>query len=107
VLIAMGSESLPAINAEQCYVSVSRGRESAQLYTDLSPDELRQAIQRSDSRKSATELMGRPEPQVKAKSKGKLREFMKQVAKVYRQLREKASAAITDLSKEKELGYER
>ena len=27
VLIAMGSESLPAINAEQFYVSVSRGRE--------------------------------------------------------------------------------
>ena len=107
VLIAMGGESLPAINAEQFYVSVSRGRESAGLYTNLSPDELRKAIQRSDGRKSATELMGRPEPQVKAKRKGKLREFMKQVAKVYRQLREKASAAITDRDKEKELGHER
>ena len=60
MLIAMGGESIPAINAEQFYVSVSRGRESAGLYSDLSPDELRQAIQRSDSRKSATELMGRP-----------------------------------------------
>src|ERR1019366_2573044 len=107
VLIAMGSESMPAINAEQFYVSVSRGRESARLYTDLSTDELREAIQRCDDRKSATELMGRTEPQVKAKGKGKLREFVKQVARVYRQLREKASAAIIDLSKERELGYER
>ena len=35
VLIAMGSESIRAINAEQFYVSVSRGRESATIYSDL------------------------------------------------------------------------
>ena len=32
VLIAMGSESRPAINAEQFYVSVSRGRDQATVY---------------------------------------------------------------------------
>ena len=57
VLIAMGHESVPAMNAEQFYVSVSRGRERATIYTDLSPATLRQAIQKHDARKSATELM--------------------------------------------------
>lgn len=107
VLIAMGSESRPAINAEQFYVSVSRGREKAAIYTELSPEQLREAIQRSDGRKSATEIMGRPEPPVKAKGRKKLREFMERVARVYRQLREKASAATTEQRKEKERGHER
>lgn len=57
VLIAMGSESLPAINAEQFYVSVSRGREKALVFTDLSSKSFREAIHRSDTRMSATELM--------------------------------------------------
>ena len=61
VLIAMGRESAPAINAEQFYVSVSRGRESARIFTDWPHDQFRQAIQRSDRRKSATELMGQAE----------------------------------------------
>jgi conjugative relaxase-like TrwC/TraI family protein len=107
VLIAMGSESRPAINAEQFYVSVSRGREKAAIYTELPPEQLREAIQRSDGRKSATEMMGRPEPPVKAKGRKKLREFMERVARVYRQLREKASAATTEKRKEKERGHER
>ena len=107
VLIAMGSESLPAISAEAFYVSVSRGRDSARLYSDLSPAQIRQAIQRSDGRKSATELMGEPKPQSKAKSKGKMQKFMKQVARAYRQLREKVSSAITERSKKKESGHER
>ena len=37
VLIAMGADSRPAISAEQFYVSVSRGRERATVYTNLSP----------------------------------------------------------------------
>jgi hypothetical protein len=61
VLIAMGHESLPAITAEQFYVSVSRGRDSATIFTGMSPVTLRDAIQRADARKSATELM-RPKP---------------------------------------------
>jgi mannose-6-phosphate isomerase-like protein (cupin superfamily) len=57
VLIAMGHESLPAITAEQFYVSVSRGREQATIFTGMAPATLREAIKRADSRKSATELM--------------------------------------------------
>lgn len=57
VLIAMGSESIPAISAEQFYVSVSRGRERATIFTDLAPAQLRDAIQKQDARKSATELL--------------------------------------------------
>jgi ATP-dependent exoDNAse (exonuclease V) alpha subunit len=35
VLIAMGGESLAAINSEQFYGSLSRGRERATFFTDL------------------------------------------------------------------------
>lgn len=57
VLIAMNRQSAPALNAEQYYVSASRGRESATIYTDMQPVELRALIKRQDTRKSATELM--------------------------------------------------
>ncbi len=57
VLIAMGHESLPAVSAEQFYVSVSRGREQATIYTGVAPAVLREAIQKADTRKSATELV--------------------------------------------------
>ena len=61
VLIAMGHESRPAINAEQFYVSVSRGRHKAAIFTNIAPPLLREAIQRGQSRLSASELMGEPE----------------------------------------------
>ena len=57
VLISMGNESIPAISAEQFYVSVSRGRDKATVYTNLPVADLRQLIQRADNRKAATELM--------------------------------------------------
>ncbi|MDY3551451.1 MobF family relaxase [Gemmata sp. JC717] len=59
VLIAMGHESLPAINREQFYVSVSRGRESATVYTGVAPIILRDQILRADTRKGATEVFGK------------------------------------------------
>ena len=40
----MGSESRGAINAEQFYVSVSRGRESAKVYSDMTQEELAHKI---------------------------------------------------------------
>ena len=106
VFIAMGGESLRAINAEQFYVSVSRGREKAAIYSDLPSDRLRTAIQRSDGRKTATELMGRDESLVKATHKEKLREFMQRVAGAYRQLRERSSVLL-QRNKERELSHER
>lgn len=56
VLIAQSSESFPASNREQFYVSASRARQSAIVFTDDKAS-LRRAIARSDSRLSATELV--------------------------------------------------
>ena len=58
VLIAMGAESRPAISAEQFYVSVSRARQQATIFTGLSPATLRAAVQHGDSRRSAHAFMG-------------------------------------------------
>lgn len=55
VLIVQSAESLAASNAEQLYVSASRGRKSATIFTDDTAA-LRSAVQRLDSRRSATEL---------------------------------------------------
>lgn len=55
-LAAMGQDSLGAINAHQYYVTASRARHAFRLYTDLWKDELKAAIRKSDTRKSATEV---------------------------------------------------
>jgi len=94
----MGNESIPAINAQQTYVSLSRARDSARLYTNLPADELRQLIQRSNSRKAATELMSQPKP----KRSERLRRFAMRTRAAFRQLREKAAGSIRDLSFERE-----
>ena len=60
VLIAQGAESLPAASREQFYVSVSRGREQATIYTD-DKVELLEAVSRSDERITATDLVGQRE----------------------------------------------
>ena len=104
VLIAMGSESRPAINAEQFYVSVSRGRDQATIYSDMKPEELREAVQRADPRKSATELLGQPKPKPK-KRKG-LQRLSEKMRSAWQQLREKAVAGI-ELQRERERGYGR
>jgi conjugative relaxase-like TrwC/TraI family protein len=91
VLIGMGRESQPAINAATFYVSGSRARESCSIYSNVAWPLLREAVKRSEPRKSATELM----QQHKSKrAKGKLRILMYDVRLKYRQLREKARAMI-------------
>lgn len=57
VLISMKEESLPAITGEQFYVSVSRGRKRATIYTDMTKEELKEAVSRFDRKKSAIELL--------------------------------------------------
>ena len=98
VLIAMGNESLGAINAQQFYVSVSRGRESAKIYSDMSAKSLREAVQRLDVRKSATELMG----DVKPPTPDRRRKFMERVRDVYEELRDRAIGAMQNFGKERE-----
>ena len=56
VLIAQSTESGGASSAEQFYVSVSRGKKSVEIFTD-NKEELREQIQRSHQRLSATELI--------------------------------------------------
>ena len=56
VSIAQGSNSFPASSREQWYVSLSRGRESAKIYTD-NKAELMEQVKDSSTRLSATELM--------------------------------------------------
>jgi conjugative relaxase-like TrwC/TraI family protein len=56
VLLVASSCSLPAIHQEQFYVSISRGRERCQIFTDDS-DLLRSHVTRSSARLAAIEAM--------------------------------------------------
>jgi conjugative relaxase-like TrwC/TraI family protein len=56
VIIGQSSQSFPASNMEQIYVSASRAREGLRLYTD-DKDELREAIARSSAKLAATDLV--------------------------------------------------
>ncbi len=55
VLVAMGTESLPAMSREQFYVSVSRGKRRVHLYVD-DVKAVREAVQHSSARPSAHDL---------------------------------------------------
>ncbi|HVX13088.1 MAG TPA: MobF family relaxase [Pirellulales bacterium] len=63
VFIGQSSESFPASSREQFYVSASRGKKQVVVYTD-DKEELRDAINRSDDRITATGLIaGSPKRQ--------------------------------------------
>lgn len=98
VFIAMGSQSLPAISAEQFYVSVSRGKESARIYSDLPPEQLRDIIQRTDTRKSATELF-----KPKRRPVSKTRKLIDRIKRTYELLREKVADVTKVRQPEKEM----
>jgi hypothetical protein len=61
VLIAQGSQSLPATNATQFYVSLSRARNAGQaiIFTDDS-HALKRKIARDDTKLTAREVIGKP-----------------------------------------------
>ena len=92
VLIAMGRRVRPAINAEQFYVSVSRGREQATIYTNMKPAELREAIQRSDPSESRRRSCW---GQAEAEAAGGLPSLAEKMRTAFRQLREKAADAMS------------
>jgi hypothetical protein len=56
VLLVASSRSLPAINREQFYVSISRGRERCQVFTD-DAEMLRSHVTHSSARLAAVEAM--------------------------------------------------
>ncbi len=60
VLVAVGPESFGAASKEQFYVSVSRGRESVAIYCQ-NKRELFEAVSRSGTRLTATELTSQPQ----------------------------------------------
>lgn len=60
VFVVQSAESYPASSPEQFYVSVSRARQQAVIYTD-SKQELLDAVSKSDEQVSATELL-KPAP---------------------------------------------
>jgi conjugative relaxase-like TrwC/TraI family protein len=60
VLLVASSRSLPAINQEQFYVSISRGRERCQVFTDDS-ELLRLHVTHSSARLAAVEAMPQPD----------------------------------------------
>ncbi|MGL4555768.1 MAG: ATP-dependent DNA helicase, partial [Gemmataceae bacterium] len=99
VLIAAGGASLPAVSAEGFYVAASRGRESATLYSDLDPAELREAIRRADPRTSATALLG-PEPA--PERAGRLRAFLKKTRSRFVRLRTAEVGATRERTFEEE-----
>ncbi len=95
VLAAMNRASLGAMSAEQGYVTVSRGRERGMVFTDLTREELLEAMHRSDRRRSATELMG-PRPARKKKTVNeKARAFVLRMRKRFRILRDRAVEVLT------------
>jgi conjugative relaxase-like TrwC/TraI family protein len=57
VFIGSSSASSPAASREQFYVSVSRGREVAKVFTD-DKEALKEAVGHTDERLSATEILG-------------------------------------------------
>jgi ATP-dependent exoDNAse (exonuclease V) alpha subunit len=56
VFVGQSSQSFPATSREQFYVSCSRGRESVTVYCD-DKEALSEAVEQSDERISATELI--------------------------------------------------
>ena len=88
VLIAMGKESVPAVSAEQLYVSVRRVRGKATIYTNLPFQELRAAFQRQDQRQSATSVF-QPRPR-------RTYDLVRRVKQAWRQLTERAARAIQE-----------
>jgi ATP-dependent exoDNAse (exonuclease V) alpha subunit len=76
VLLALDSQSGPAVNAKQFYVSTSRGREGLRIYTD-DVEALREQITRSGHRPLALEVVEaarrlRMRPEIAAQILGKV-----------------------------------
>lgn len=63
VIVCQTADSYPATSREGFYVAVSRGRNSATIYTD-DKRELKEAVQRSSPRLAASELVLKPKPQL-------------------------------------------
>jgi hypothetical protein len=88
VLVAQASESFPASNQQQSYVSISRGRNQATIYTD-DKVALLDAVCRSDDRLTATELLSGIDHNDRAVAIGRMQRQAERSIEPKRKLREK------------------
>ena len=111
VLTSMNRASLGAMSARQALVTISRGRTRGMVFTDLSREEMLDAIARDDSRKSATELFHQPPATAAAplarSVQPRHRQFFERMQDAYRRLRDYAQEALLELIPKREHGYER
>jgi hypothetical protein len=108
VLIAASAESLPAVNREQLYVSASRGKTSATIYTD-DKAALRQAVARSDGRLSATELVANARPSRRSRLMDhvtRLQQLAAQTRAVASRTIDKFRERVSQLNHGREVAYE-
>jgi conjugative relaxase-like TrwC/TraI family protein len=98
VLIAMGRESKPAIDAATFYVSGSRARECCTIHTGLAWPVLRDAVKQVQPRKSATELMQEPRT---CRLRTQVKSFLQDVRQKYQQLGDKARRML-DAARERQ-----
>lgn len=97
----------PGINAASYYVTLSRGRLSAKLFSTLSVEELRERIERRESRKTASELMGTSAAEAKhkeARCRERAKEFVARLAKEYSRLRQRVKETMQrEVARSKEI----
>jgi ATP-dependent exoDNAse (exonuclease V) alpha subunit len=102
VFIGQSHESLPASDRQQLYVSVSRGRTQAVIFTD-DKAALREAVARDRERLTATEVF-RPR---KAPGRERLRRHLSFLRRWANQQRPRDRAGRDHLQVQKEVAYER
>ena len=102
VFIGQSHESLPASDRQQLYVSVSRGREQAVIFTD-DKQALREAVARDRERLTATEVF-RPR---KLPGRERLRRHLSFLRRWASQQRPRERAGRDHLPVQKEAAYER
>ena len=93
VLVSESSAALPAAGAEQLYVSVSRGKREAHVFTDDAA-RLREAVSRSRAKGNASDL-------VELKPARPLLKRAQFMAK-FSELREKVAEKVSQLTTKKE-----
>ncbi len=102
VLIGQSEQSLPASDRQQLYVSVSRGKEQALIFTD-DKQALREAVRRDHERLTASEVF-RPK---KHPGKDWMMQLMRRTRQFYEELNRSAGMAGQSRTTQKELTYER
>ena len=99
VLVSESRASFPAAGAEQLYVSISRGKQAAHIYTDNVPA-LREAVARSRAKENASDLVELKPARRPLKQRA---QFISRLG----QLRDKVAESVSKLtSKEKQYGRE-